>query len=165
MCVCTRQISCLDLSVRTWLVRIWFPRCFLHDTQITNHKCFEDPKTVPYLKYIKGENNVIANYLSHLDMSDNQYILNISELYGYDDNDLLDSAYPICYQDISKAQKTYAKLEQRLFSHNNYTLNTFRGGDQNHRLICQNSKIFLPTSLQKKTVDWYHEMLCHPGET
>ena len=24
---------------------------FLHDTQITNHKCFEDPKTVPYLKH------------------------------------------------------------------------------------------------------------------
>ena len=26
-------------------------------------------------------------------------------------------------------------------------------------------KICLPTALQKKTVEWYHEMLCHPGET
>ena len=37
---------------------------------------------VPDIKYIKGENNVVANALSHLEMSDNQEILNISELYG-----------------------------------------------------------------------------------
>ena len=36
------------------------------------------------------------------------------------------------------------------------------GDNQNHRLISQNNKICLPTALQKKTVDWYHEMLCHP---
>ena len=47
------------------------------------------------LKYIKGENNVLADALSCLDMSDNQEILNISEIYVYDENDLPDSAYPI----------------------------------------------------------------------
>ena len=98
-------------------------------------------------------------------MSDNQDILNISQLYGYDDEDLPDSAYPIRYHDISKAQKTDAKLNQKLVSHKDYTLDTFRGGDQNHRLICQNRKICLPAALLKKTVDWYHEILCHPGET
>ena len=36
----------------------------------------------PELKYIKGEINVVANALSNLEMSDNQEILNISELYG-----------------------------------------------------------------------------------
>ena len=84
----------------------------------------------PELKYIKGENNVVANALSCLEMSDNQEILNISELYGYDDKDLPDSAYPICYHDISKAKKTDAKLQQKLVSHKDYTLDTFRGGDQ-----------------------------------
>ena len=98
-------------------------------------------------------------------MSDNQEILNISEIYGYDDGDLPDSAYPIRYHDISKAQKTDAKLQQKLFSHKDYTLDTFRGGDQNHRLICRNKKICLPAALQKKTVDWYHKMICNPGET
>ena len=119
----------------------------------------------PELKYIKGENNVVANALSRLEMSDNQEILNISELYGYDDKDLPDSAYPICYHDIAKAQKTDAKLQQKLVSHKDYTLDTFHGSDQNHGLIFRNKKICLPTALQKKTVDWYHEMLCHPGET
>ena len=119
----------------------------------------------PELKYIKGENNVVANALYCLEMSDNQEILHISKLYGYNDEDLTYSAFPICYHNIVKAQKTGAKLQQKLVSHKYYTLNTFRGGDQKHRLISQNNKICLPRALQKKTVDWYHEMLCHPRET
>ena len=52
------------------------------------------------------------------------------------------------------------------YSHTNTIPSTpFVGGDQNHRFICQNKQICLPTALQKKTVDWYHDMLCHPGET
>ena len=45
-------------------------------------------------------------------MSDNQDILNISELYGYNGADLPDSAYPICYHNIAKAQKTDSKLKK-----------------------------------------------------
>ena len=97
-------------------------------------------------------------------MSDNKEILNISELYGYYDVYLTDSAYPICYHDIAKAQKTDSKLKQNIVSHKYYTLNTFRGGDQNHRLLFRNSKICLPAALQK-TVYWYHNILCHPVET
>ena len=36
----------------------------------------------PKLKYIKGENNIVADALYCLEISDNQDILNISELYG-----------------------------------------------------------------------------------
>ena len=63
-------------------------------------------------KYIKGENNIAADALSRIDMSDNQDILNISEFYGYNDEDLPDSAYPISYHNISKAHKTDAKLKK-----------------------------------------------------
>ena len=58
---------------------------------------------VPELKYIKGENNAVANALSCLEMSENQDILNISELCGYYDTDLPDSFYPIRYHNIPKA--------------------------------------------------------------
>ena len=71
---------------------------------------------------------------------DNQDILNISELYCYDDEELPDTAYPIRYHDISKAQKTDAKLQQKPVSHKDYTLDTSRGGDKDHRLICRNKK-------------------------
>ena len=47
----------------------------------------------PELKYIKGENYVVSDALIRLEMSDNQEILNISELYGYDDKDLPDNAW------------------------------------------------------------------------
>ena len=107
----------------------------------------------PELKYIQGKNNVVAKALSQLEMSENQDILNIYELYGYDDADLPDSAYPIRYYDIAKAKKPDAKLKQKLVSHKYYTLYSFRGGDQKHRLIFRNSKKCLPAALQNKTVD------------
>ena len=90
----------------------------------------------PELKYIKGENNVVADALYRLEKSPNQEILNISELYGYDDKDLPDSSYPIRYHDIAKAHETDAKLKQKLVSHKDYTPDTFFGGDKDHRLIC-----------------------------
>ena len=104
------------------------------------------------LKYIKGENNVLADTLSRLEMSDNQEILNISELYGYNDADLLDISYPIHYHNIYKAQKTGAKLSQNLVSHKDYTFNTFRGGDQNHRLICQNRKMLTYSTTKENCI-------------
>ena len=67
----------------------------------------------PELKYIKGENNVVADALSCLEKIPNQEILHISELYGYDDEDMPDSAYPIRYHGIAKAQETDAKLHCR----------------------------------------------------
>ena len=84
----------------------------------------------PELKYIKGENNVFADALSRLEKSPNQEILNISKLYGYDDEDMPDSAYPISYHNIAKAQETDAKLQQNLVSHKDYTLDTFSWGRQ-----------------------------------
>ena len=47
-------------------------------------------------------------------MSDNQEILNISKIYRYDEADMPDSAYPISYNDISRAHKTDSKLNKNL---------------------------------------------------
>ena len=51
---------------------------------------------------------------------------------------MTDSAYPIRNHNIVKAQETDAKLQQKLVSHKDYTLDTFCGGDKEHRL---NAKI------------------------
>ena len=119
----------------------------------------------PVLKHIKVENNVGSDALSWIEMSDNQDILNISEIYGYNGADLPDNAYPIRYHDISKAQKTDAELNQNLVSHKDYTLNNYCGANQNPYLIFRNDKICLPVALQKKIVDWYHRIFYHLGET
>ena len=78
------------------------------------------------LKYIKGENNILGNALSCLELSENQEILNISYLYGYNGADLPDIAYPIFYHNIAKAQKTDARIKQKLIPHKDYTIDTFR---------------------------------------
>ena len=113
----------------------------------------------PELKYIKGENNIVADALSCLETSDNQEILNISDIYGYNDADLPDSSYPIRYHDIYKSQKTDVKLNQKLVLHKDYALDTFCGGDQNHRLIYQNTKICLPTALYFYFYSGHHDQI------
>jgi hypothetical protein len=42
----------------------------------------------PDLQHIKGERNVVADALSRLETEDEQEIFNISECFGYDDDDL-----------------------------------------------------------------------------
>ena len=59
----------------------------------------------PELNYIKGENNVVADALSRLDMDTDKEIFNITEATGYDDDDLPEDTYPIQYSLIEKEQK------------------------------------------------------------
>jgi transposase InsO family protein len=119
----------------------------------------------PDLQHIKGEKNIVADALSRLEIDDDQEIFNISECFGFDDDDLPPSSYPIQHTDIAKAQQANRALLEKLRSNKNYTEETFRGGDKDHKLICRNGKIVLPPPLQQKTLDWYHEILCHPGAT
>jgi transposase InsO family protein len=119
----------------------------------------------PDLQYIKGERNIVADALSRLEIDDDQEIFNIAECFGFDDDDLPPSSFPLRYKDIAKEQRANAALQLKLKTHKNYSEATFRGGDIEHKLIVHNGKIALPPSLQQKTIDWYHEILCHPGIT
>jgi hypothetical protein len=48
---------------------------------------------------------------------------------------------------------------------NAYHLKFFCGGGKKRDLICRKDKIVIPTTLQRRVVDWYHSVLSHPGET
>jgi hypothetical protein len=89
----------------------------------------------------------------------------LCELYAEDQNDF-PTGYPLSYSEIAhetsldaaiqKARRTKPdryKTEQRLFAGKSFTLVTREG------------KIVLPKSLTKRAVEWYHNNLCHPGET
>ena len=46
-------------------------------------------------------------------------------------------------------------------------LRSFHGGNTVHQLLCKHgtNRIIVPVHLQKRVVQWYNELLCHPGET
>jgi hypothetical protein len=119
----------------------------------------------PDLQYIKGERNVVTDALSRLEIDDEQEIFNISECFGYDDDDLPPSSFPLRHKDIAKAQLDNSALLLKLRTNKDFSEATFRGGDKEHKLICHNGKIASPPSSQQKTTDWCHEILCHPGTT
>jgi hypothetical protein len=49
----------------------------------------------PDLQYIKGTHNIIADALSHLPIDNDQEIFNIIECFGYDNDDLPPSSFPV----------------------------------------------------------------------
>ena len=75
----------------------------------------------PDLQYIKDTHNVVADTLSHLPIDDDQEIFNISECFGYDDDDLPPSSFPLRYKDIAKAQRTNPALLLKLKNKSSYT--------------------------------------------
>jgi hypothetical protein len=119
----------------------------------------------PELRYIKGERNIVAEALSCLDMNEDDTIVNVAKAFGYDNADLPADGFPVKYRTLAKAQKKDRALLRKLLSHNDYREIPFRGGDKSHDLICKNEKIVVPEKLQRRPVNWYHEMLCHPGVT
>ena len=106
----------------------------------------------PELNYIKGENNVVADALSRLDMDNNREILNLTEAAGYDDEDLPSGSFPIRYSAIRKEQQKDKVLMAKLKPGSDYTEQLFRGDNKQISLICKDGKIVLPKKLQEKTV-------------
>jgi len=88
--------------------------------------------------------------------------------YGMDKTEkIVDDSFPLTVSKIDKAQRADTALLRLAKSHDEYTLHTFRGGGTTRDLIVRsdkNNKIVIPTSLQRRTVEWYHNYLCHPGE-
>ena len=66
----------------------------------------------PDLQYIKGERNIAPDALSRLEIDNKQEIFNISECFGYDDEDLSPSSFPLRYKEIAKEQQANAALQK-----------------------------------------------------
>ena len=128
---------------------------------------------LPKLLYVKGETNIVADALSRLDlvtsdtsptdMHDMQYL---ADNFSLEDDDLPDDAYPLQYKFIAKYQNLQKDLFVKLNKHQDgFHLKSFCGGGKKRTLICRHDKIIIPKALQRRVVTWYHNMLCHSGET
>jgi RNase H-like domain found in reverse transcriptase/Reverse transcriptase (RNA-dependent DNA polymerase)/Integrase zinc binding domain/Retroviral aspartyl protease len=119
----------------------------------------------PEFNYIKGPKNIVADALSRLSLKEplaTQDINTIAEYYGTSSEDI---AYPLTYPNIQKEQLADSSLQETASSSPHYHLHSFRGGEGPVKLLCYQKKIVVPDALQRQLVLWYHEQLCHPGET
>ena len=120
----------------------------------------------PTLTYIKGENNIVVDALSRLDIADKPLSqLQAAEAFSLEKDDLPSDAYPLSYRTIMIHQQAYRKLQELALKDDNYSLTKFHGGGKTRTLITKNSKIVVPGTLQQCCVQWYHLSLCHPGVT
>ena len=116
----------------------------------------------PKLTYIKGANNVVADALSRMEMTNEDFGM---EAFALDDADFPEH-YPLTYRQIryeqQKDQELIAKLQT---DPDKYKYEAFKFADNSYDIITKGGKIYLPKPLQKVAAEWYHSMLMHPGET
>ena len=130
----------------------------------------------PDLRYIKGENNVVADALSRLpqelaklpkdetplDDSKEAFYATM-DCYAKDKAPSFDN-HPVSYAKLDEAQQADPTIKKELKKDNcKYQIKDFHGGGKIRSLVCYKEKIVVPTKLQKHVIDWYHTTLCHPG--
>ena len=137
----------------------------------------------PELCYTKGTHNIVADALSRLEITNKTspsltetsvnefFALRHKNAHNFgltkDTQKVTDvlSSFPLTFKNIRDAQRNDHELLRTLEQKDAYSLKIFRGGGKKRELIVRNDKIVIPKSLQRSTVEWYHEYLCHPGET
>ena len=135
----------------------------------------------PELRYLQGHKNIVADALSRLHLAPKLRTENdisvldepssrpMCEAFGISKKhakNTIAPSIPICYSTILAAQQQDKILQKKVLQpYSKYKLRSFHGAEgKNFQLICYNDKIYVPTTMQQRLVEWYHLMLCHPGE-
>ena len=115
----------------------------------------------PELRYIKGEHNIVADVLSRLKLKEEEFSL---DAFAFNDEDF-PAEFPLSYKQISHEQKRSKDLQNKV-AKGTYHKETREHSSHSYELIVDtDGKIVIPPPLRTKGVEWYHEQLCHPGET
>ena len=115
----------------------------------------------PELRYIKGEQNIVADVLSRLQLKEEEFSL---DAFAFDDEDF-PSKFPLSYKQLSHEQKKSKDLQNKV-TKGTYRKETREHSSHSYELVVdKDGKIVIPAKLRQKGVEWYHEQLCHPGET
>ena len=130
----------------------------------------------PDLRYIKGEDNVVADALSRLpkelaklpkddtplDDTKEAYYATM-DCYAREKAPRIDH-HPVSYEKLDEAQQADPDLKKELKKDTcKYHIKDFHGGGKIRSLVCYKDKIVVPKPMQRHVIDWYHTTLCHPG--
>ena len=120
----------------------------------------------PELRYIKGEHNIVADALSRLEMMSCEEFTeqDQADFFAFDEDEI-PQHFPLSYAEISKEQAADNDLQDKFTRLLKYQKKTFNFSDKAYELIVRDDRIVLPKTLQVKAVEWYHNVLLHPGET
>ena len=90
----------------------------------------------PTLTYIKGENNIVADALSRLDIAPKPLShLQTAEAFGLEEDDFPSDAFLLSYKTIMIHQQADDKLKQLALTSDNYSLTQFHGGGKTRTII------------------------------
>ena len=117
----------------------------------------------PTLTYIKGANNIVADALSRMAMTEADFS---EEAFAADDVADFPINYPLSYKEIAHWQAKDKEVQKLLKEKpEQYKVQEYTHSDYTYRLVTRDNKILLPKKLQRKGVEWYHSYLLHQGET
>ena len=115
----------------------------------------------PKLTYIKGEHNIVADTLSRMELTEEEFS---ADAFASDESEFPED-FPLSYREIAHNQEQDETV-QRLFKDNDrYQKESYRHSDKTYELVTREGKIVVPKNMQKKATEWYHLHLMHPGET
>ena len=102
----------------------------------------------PDLHYVKGENNIVADALSRLDIAYSQFEDTMDTFLGLMDCFVKEPSldyHPLNYQHLHHAQQADKSLMKLLQKDDSYIEQDFHGGGETTSLICHNSCIITKT--------------------
>ena len=120
------------------------------------------------LKYIEGDNNVVADTLSRLDFDMDPVSIRESHQMKYVDDDKIKVPVDLRFiteqqqkdEEFLAAKEKYPERFKETLLNNEVKLQLYKKDEENKRWL-----IYIPEAMSEDLIDWFHMNLLHPGES